>query len=301
MDIKAGFRFSTLRQDVISQADIGLPNNYFVAANFSIRPPDKINPTFKSLRISNPTAAASFANAVYEERFIQRHGVGVTMSRRDVGNYQNTTALVSYALHLPIWEEISASLGVSTGAIQEQLIFGALNLFDENDPVYLSLQSSDGPRFSVDLNAGLNVYHPNFYVGYAVNQLLRSSYNAVTLESDSVAISYLTHTGQLGIQFLITPDFELQLSGVVNQSVDIGLSYATALKVQYHDALTFGVGYRSEGAVTGYIGLLSDYRFTVAYAYDFIFSESSNYLSGSHEIVLGMTLLNRLYKPPYFW
>lgn len=303
LDLKAGVRLSTLTRDVTTNG-ASQPQNYFVAANFSIRPPEKINPAFKSLRISNPSAAANFANAVYQERFIQRHGIGVTFSRRDIGGYENTTGLLSYALHVPIWEEISASLGISSGVVQSVLKAGEYNIFDENDPIYVDLVNNQGNIFSADLNAGINVYHPNFYVGYAMNQLLRGTFfNATEGDSSATAINYFTHTGQLGVQFLITPDFELQLSGVVNQSPDLGFTYTGGVKLQYHDALTFGVGYRNEGAITGYIGLLSDYRFTVAYSFDYIIPTvtASQYLFGSHEVVLGLTLNNRLYKPPYFW
>lgn len=300
LDLKAGFRFSTLPSEAIGENS--LPNNLFFAANFSLRPPEQVPAGFKSLRTSNAEAAKVLLEAYDSNRpFVRRHGIGITFARRDIGNYDRTVGLLSYALHLPLFGKVSASLGVSGGFLQERLGAGNYQVIDTSDPIYEDLIDNGGSQITADMNAGINLYHPAWYVGYSMNQLLRGVVVSNTA-NDVKSVQYLTHTAQAGVRFPISNSFRMLVSGVANISPDLGTNFTAMGKVQYLDLVTVGVGYRSEGALTGYIGFLSDYRLNLGYSFDYFFNRTGQvYVTGSHEIVLGFALFNNNYKAPYFW
>ncbi|HAA17029.1 MAG TPA: hypothetical protein DCE41_37080 [Cytophagales bacterium] len=298
LDLKAGFRFSTLPA---SLDETQVPNNYFLAANHSIHAPEKGNPAANALRISDPSSLIPAIQESTKPR--PRHGVGLTFARREVGIYENTLALASYAYHQPLFGNWVGALGISSGWTQERIRPGDFIVIDGSDPIFMGLSTNGGTFNTLDLNAGLTLYNPNVYVGYAMNQIASGAISGSAADQGSV-ISYITHTIQGGVQFSPnnTGDYQLQLSGVANINPDLGLTYVAAGKVQYQELITLGLGYRSEQAITGYLGLVLGARLTAGYSYDYILNGSiREYTTGAHEIILGYRLLNKFLKPTNFW
>lgn len=299
LDLKAGFRFNTVPNTV---NDFRTPANYFVGANFSIRSGERVSPGFKAIRNTRPSAAENFSTMEYHDDAVLRHGIGLTLSRRDIGPFSNTSALVSYALHMPISRKWTATMGISTGLTQDVLRPNEYQVVDTNDPIFVGLNTNGGNVLAADLNIGAALHHEDMYVAYALNQILRGEVSSTAIESDSVAVNYMTHTAQAGYRFQLTPGYQLMLSGALNMRPDLGSTYVGSAKIMMHEAFTFGLGYRSDGALTGYLGLLYDYRFTLGYSYDLNLGDARQaYTTGAHELVIGIALNNRYFKTPYFW
>ena len=292
LDLKGGYRFTTLPNELSLGA---LPSNYFVAANYSIHAGEIGNPGFKALRISNPSQLPGL-----DETRTARHGIGLTFARRELGVYENTVALASYAFHLPIANKWTAALGVSGGFTQGVVNPGNIVVIDGSDPIFQSLTTA-GTNSTFDLNAGLTLFSQNLYVGYAMNQLTSGTIQSVSIP-DSANVRYITHTTQAGFQFRPRQDYQVQFSGVVNIRPDLGVTYVAAAKMVYQELITLGLGYRSEGSITGYLGLVLGAQITVGYAYDYaVGSGLRDYTTGSHELVLGYRLMNPYFKPTRFW
>ena len=217
----------------------------------------------------------------------EKMGLGATAFKDVAGADSRRGITLSYAYHLRVKNDVSLSLGLSAGFLQYRLDHTIINPYDEGDPVFNSpVLSSVVPTATF----GAYLYADNFYVSFALPQLLSSTFTVKDEYNDNsliqggltnhifVGSGYIKEINDI---FTIEPSLLLMLSSPAPASLEL------MTKLTYKDLLWTALSYRFNDATCLYIGVDIDERFYVAYAHDFVTSELSTVTSGTNEFKLG--------------
>lgn len=218
-------------------------------------------------------------------------GVGMRLFNVTTGPLRRSGFEATYAYHLPLGAGgRKLAFGLSGLMYQYALDVQNLNLEDPSDPALLEAEN----MFVPDVNFGMYLYGPEYYVGLAVPQLLSRRIDLKTdkiLEQKQVR-HYFLHGGynyRINEQFSIEPSTllkfieagifqaDINVRGTYMDMVSLGLSYRTS------DAVGIQLGYHKDGMIFGY-------------AFDLTLSDIRTQSAGSHEIMLIYTLSNFLRK-----
>lgn len=217
----------------------------------------------------------------------EKMGIGGTAFKDVVGADSRRGITLSYAYHLKVKNDMSLSLGLSTGFLQYRLDHTIINPYDDGDPVFNSpILSSVVPTASF----GAFLYADNYYISFALPQLLSSKfsvkdeYNETSLIEGGLTNHIFLNGGyirEINDNYTIEPSLLFMLSVPAPPSIEL------MTKFTYKDILWSALSYRLSDAICLYIGVDIDERFYIAYAHDFVTSELSSVTSGTNEFKLG--------------
>lgn len=248
--------------------------------------------------------------------FGKRIGAGLLINQESIGLYKtmNINAQLSYKLKL--FKGI-LSVGLQFGFLNETFKGSEVNLPDGSgtdstsksfarDNTGGDSDSGGGTSSGTDegiptsdvngssFDAGLGVYytHKYFWAGISATHLnqptlsLSTSDNADKLFEAKVGRTYYFMAGSnINIKNSL---FELQPSVLVRTDFNLTQAEFTA-RVIYRKFLSFGLGYRTQDAVSAMIG--AEYKnFFLGYSYDYPTSAISKVTNGSHEIFFSYKL-----------
>jgi len=232
-----------------------------------------------SLRMSRPGYTV-----VRKRSTTLNHGVGGFVIADTYGAFSNTSAYLTYAMHITLSKTIKMSLGLSAGMSHWKLNEDKVTVADPNDETYKYLISQDLSKTFFDLSGGLWVYSDKFYVGYSSAQLLQNQIRSVDVPSDAkINVHHFVTAGykfQIGENFELTPSIMLKYMNPSPGSFDFNV------KVSYQNSVWGGISYRHNDAIVAMVGYELNDRFNIGYSYDITLSGLRSYSSGSHEIVL---------------
>jgi len=219
-------------------------------------------------------------------------GLGGSVFNDQVGPTSRAGASLTYAYHLNFTDEVKMSMALSGGFTQFKIDKVGWNTFHTDDPL---MDGAEAVNLVPDATFGLNIYEEDkWYLGIAVPQLLNSKLtlidedfvNNISLDMDG---SLSRHIYVMGMyNFEIDHYWDLQPSvlfkTVSNQNqIDMGL------KTIYSDKFWMGMDYRTNGDISALLGFIIQEKFMIGYSYDIPNPDISQYTSGSHEFMFGVT------------
>ena len=217
----------------------------------------------------------------------QKMALGGTVFKDVAGADSRRGITASYAYHLTIQKDMNLSLGLSAGFLQYRLDHTIINPYDDGDPVFNnSILSSVVPTAAF----GAYLYTNDYYVSFAIPQLLSSNFNINEKYDDNIVISDgLTNHFYVGggYHYREIEDFEFEPSLLLMLSPPAPISLEVMTKVTYKEYLWTALSYRLSDAFSFYFGVDINERFYVAYGHDFITSGLSSVTSGTNEFKLG--------------
>jgi type IX secretion system PorP/SprF family membrane protein len=253
---------------------------------------------------SPSTYAASFQTRLLKNSYISKStsvrkklikptkggkvGLGGYIFNDNNGIMRRTGIQAAYAYHIAMGQ---------TGGYPNDLAFGlamtgyqfAVNtnglIYDPDDPL---LNSYDRSVFITDFNFGASYTTSQYYVGFAMTNLLRGS--LLFADTSSTKRNELGHfflTG--GMKFPLAADWVLEPSAFIKSSDMLFKSMQMDLtaRVFYKDDYWAGLSYRTNDALILLLGLKYD-RFYIAYAFDFTLTDIRRQSFGTHEISLAV-------------
>jgi len=219
-------------------------------------------------------------------------GLGGSVFNDQVGPTSRAGASLTYAYHLNFTDEVKMSMALSGGFTQFKIDKVGWSTFHTDDPL---MDGAEAVSLVPDATFGLNIYEEDkWYLGIAVPQLLNSKLtlidedfaNNISLDMDG---SLSRHIYVMGMyNFEIDHYWDLQPSvlfkTVSNQNqIDMGL------KTIYSDKFWMGMDYRTNGDISALLGFIIQEKFMIGYSYDIPNPDISQYTSGSHEFMFGVT------------
>jgi type IX secretion system PorP/SprF family membrane protein len=273
--------------------DIG-NKNFYVSAFSSINSSKRVAVKNNTLRISTSN------DQTYPDKSIYRkHGMGGTISARNVGPYRSLTLGYNYAYHLPLSKKISFSLGSNIAYFNQRIDFLDSDVRDRFDDFYLRLKASGiGNQSSYLMDFGAVAYAKNFYVAVSSVNLIKGKLSSDNQLKFSEAASYQLHTAfnaPLGENIALSTGLRL----ILKDGYD--MSWSANSRFRYKELLYIGGGYDNNSQLSLFLGISVNNGFNLHYAYDQHLSALSDFDVNAHEIVLGINLFNKVLAQPKFW
>jgi type IX secretion system PorP/SprF family membrane protein len=222
------------------------------------------------------------------------HGIGLKIINDRTGPLNRLGAYVSYAYHIGISAQTSIAAGFEAGLRNISLNRNKLDFGQANpiDPAVVN--AGEINSIKPDFGAGIWIYSASYFIGLSAQQIIPQKVyftenKLKQLGSDLVPNFFAS----AGYRFLLNDDISalpsVMLKYVEPSPVQVDLN----IKLQYHDFLWAGAGYRISDGFSGMIGMNVSNTFNISYAYDYTTSPLQSYSRGTHEFVLGFLIGNK--------
>lgn len=217
----------------------------------------------------------------------EKMGLGGYIFTDIVGPTRRTGVQFSYAYHLRLTEDVKLSLAVSAGMLQFLIDGSKIQFHDPGDPVMNDqLLGETLP----DAKFGFYLYGPKFWFGATAPQLLQNKVYFLDETNETLSRMedhYYVMGGYripLGEDWKVEPGFLLKYTSPVPPKLDLTAT------VRYKDTFWLGAGFRTNDAYSAMVGYWLKKTFQFGYSYDIITSNLRNYSTGTHEVMLAITL-----------
>lgn len=217
----------------------------------------------------------------------EKMGVGGYLFTDIVGPTRRTGIQFSYAYHLRLTEDIKLSLSLSAGLLQFLIDGSKIQFHDPGDPVMDDQLRGD---LLPDAKFGFYLYGERFWFGATAPQLLQNKVYFLDETRETLSRMedhYYVMGGYrlpLGEDWKLEPSFLLKYTSPVPPKLDLNAT------VRYKDTFWIGAGYRTNDAYSAMVGYWLKKTFQFGYSYDIITSNLRNYSTGTHEVMLAITL-----------
>ena len=275
LDIRTGFRKQWVNFE-------GAPLSYFIGGSGAINIRNQNMNKYNSVKVNNELP--------YNKSFA-KIGVGGYIFDEKIGEFNEFGALVSTAVHISITGNLKLSLGITSGFNNARLDVERLTVLrPDNDDIYQDYlrNGSDGNYFK--LNSGLAAYSDQFYLSYALLNLVnvRTGGNLNVQEN----ASGILHTIVGGYRFSLGPKYEIVPNAYFRISSGLPSLFDIGARVRYQQLLYVGMSYRNDKSIIGLLGFTLSDKFSFGYSF-----ERKNINFGaldpiSHEVVIGIKLFN---------
>jgi type IX secretion system PorP/SprF family membrane protein len=220
-----------------------------------------------------------------------KHAVGAKLGTIENGAFRKSEGLLTYALHLPILNDMYLSFGVSAGMSNLGFAESKAEVLRDADRTYEAYAAGRNQNM-FNVNAGTYLYSDKFYIGYSASDLMQNKLDLIETTASLNERSQLKIRHQIigGYHFDLNNDFRISPAVLIKQSGVSPISYDINTNVTYKQCISLGAAYRSEDAISALLGFKFNHLLKAGYAYDFSLSDIREQSSGSHEIFIGITL-----------
>ena len=223
-----------------------------------------------------------------EEAATTKVGLAGFVLREDLGLTDETQMGVSSAVHVPLSENYSFSVGFKVNYGRE-----ALNEFRVRDPFapeVIQLRASGGAVSYLDIAPGLMLHSKKFYVGYSALQMVRTQFEELV---DSDEKTPVIQSAMLGYVYQLNEDFEISPSALVQKVGSMDPTVVVLAKVRYQSKFWAGAGFSPNNAVSALAGFAPSNHINISYSFGSSIGDAGTVgLGSSHEIILGFPLFN---------
>ena len=196
----------------------------------------------------------------------------------------------SYILDVGLWDS-KLAFGLSVMAFQYAFNTEGAIVTDANDP---SVAYANQSVFVPDANFGAYWHNDEFFFGASANQLIEFPVEFDKLDaSENTLQRHFFVMG--GYKFKVTKEIDVEPSSLIKITATSPIDFDLNVKGYYKKNYWFGMSYRTgvyenmEHSMIAMIG--AKYKHVVfGYAFDYQFSNISNYTFGTHEIMIGYNL-----------
>jgi len=221
-----------------------------------------------------------------------RVGLGGSVFNDQTGPTSRAGASLTYVHHFRLNHFVKMAMSLSGGFTQFKIDKVGWNTYHSDDPL---MDGAEVVNLVPDATFGLNIYNKDkWYLGFSVPQLLNSK---LTLIDDDFANNLsLDMEGSLARHIYAMGMYKIQLNrywdlqpSVLFKTVSDQNQTDIGLKTIYSDKFWMGMNYRNNGDISALLGFIIQEKFMIGYSYDIPNSDISQYTTGSHEFMFGIT------------
>lgn len=248
--------------------------------------PIMLNVRQQWIGIDDAPSSQTFASHAFTGKGM---GVGLVIYNDVAGPARNTGLNFSGARHFKMQPGNRGGeswLSVGMGALLYNYFIDAEELTTDpdevrNDPAIDRLLAENS-RLSADISFGIYMGNDSWFFGVSAVNLIQTeqdifteAFNRNNLRRTYYALGGYKH--QLNTLFAVEPAIFLK-------GTESGVFQGDVLVKGYFQQHFLGLGYRSDDAVVGMLGMTLKDFFQFAYSYDLTTSDLSNYNTGTHEV-----------------
>ena len=222
-----------------------------------------------------------------------KHAVGLQLIADEYGAFRNLGISGTYAIHLPMNDQLNFSLGTRVGLTNDVFLSEKAQVMSmlnggQNDVIYDDFIANGYSRMFLNISSGLYLYSQKFFFGISANQLTK----------DYVSIGSGTANFQPKMHFDLTTGYNFQLNQKLTMMPSVMVKYMDPsplniqgnMQFEYMEWLWLGIGYRHKDAIISMVGGNITDNIRIAYNYEYSLSRIVDYSSGSHEVLIGFIL-----------
>lgn len=214
-------------------------------------------------------------------------GVGGYLFTDIVGPTRRTGVQFSYAYHLRLTQDVKLSLALSAGMLQFLIDGSKIQFHDPGDPVMDDQLRGD---LLPDAKFGMYLYGERFWFGATAPQLLQNKVYFLDEENETLSRMEDHYYVMGGYRLHVGEDWRVEPSFLVKYTSPVPPKLDLTATLRYKDTVWIGAGYRSNDAYCAMVGYWLKKTFQFGYSYDIISSNLKNYSTGTHEVMLAITL-----------
>lgn len=220
----------------------------------------------------------------------EKMGIGGYVFTDVAGPTRRTGSKLSYSYHLKLNDDLRLSFGVSAGILQYTMDFSQTKTNEINDPATTSGLSS---ALLPDAGAGLYLYGERLYFSVSSPQILPINvrYFDDYQPSENKLTNHLYAFG--GYRIPVGDVIVVEPSVMAKYVNPAPVQFDASLRVMYNNMIWLGASYRSLDAVALMAGYKYQDNLLVGYSYDITTTGLKNYNNGTHEIMVGISFMNR--------
>ena len=221
-------------------------------------------------------------------------GVGGYLFTDIVGPTRRTGVQFSWAYHLKLTEDLKLSMALSAGMLQFLIDGSKITFHDQGDPI---LDDQLRGELKPDATFSAYLYGERLWAGFSVPQLLDNQ--VYFLDSDNGGLSRMNrHYYVMGGYRLPMGDFQIEPSFLLKYVDPVPMKLDLTLQARYRNAFWLGASYRTNDALCAMVGYWHKQSFQFGYSYDVITSNLRNYSTGTHEVMLAITIGKKPMEEP---
>lgn len=209
-------------------------------------------------------------------------GVGLLLSRDQIGSYNDYSVYSSYAYRIPL-RIGSLAMGIQGGFNYTAANFSQLVKLDDDDQVFAQSLNRFKPNFGMGAFFSTKIS----YAGISIPYIFQSdiySYAEIRNQVNLQKARYLLIAG--GHVFTINKFIKIKPSTLLRVQQGQATSIDLNANVFLDDILNIGVSYRSGDSLIGLFELLLTPNLSFGYSYDMTTSRITQFTDGTHEFML---------------
>ncbi len=215
-----------------------------------------------------------------------KHIVGGKAFIDAIGPFAKTSIYGSYAIHLPFSKKLNFGAGLGLGWSNFRIDENRITLHQNDDQTYNQFLTASASQNFLDANAGIVLYGEKFFGGLSMTQAFKNKADFGGVETGSYFERHFFLL--MKYKFKINEDFNLEPSIVTKYVKNAPFAIDLGARILYHDAIWFGVQYRTNSAFNIQVGANIIKNFYLSYAFEFSTGPMSISRNGTHEINLGI-------------
>lgn len=226
-------------------------------------------------------------------------GLGLYITSESAGPQTVTEVSGSYSAHFGLTKDIKLGIGTNVGVLNYAFDPSSIYLIDNNDIAFTSSASS---VWLITMNAGGLVYHPRWYGGIALRQVLQNKLllDLSSTRQSALALHYYLMGGykmDLAEDIVLIPSAMVRMVGGAPMSVEVG---ARAI---YNNQFMAGLSYRHSEAANLLAGFRLNEQLSFAYSFEYPLTSISAQSAATHALSIGYRFTRPGYSisNKYFW
>lgn len=264
------------------------PTSFYAAGSFSLgRDKSRNFPTREARRLY-------YSNHPHTVH----HGVSMLVARDQFGAFSTTRIMPSYAVHVPLYQDIKVSFSVRTGWLQSGLNRDRLEVNNQNDETFQHFMVSDLTQNNFDIDAGWWLYSNDFFMGYSVLQIARGRISEADVSSPNRLLAHHFLTG--GYHIMLREDRNRQTresenllltpATIIRYRPGTPINFDLSLELHYEPLGKLGVSYRQSESIATWFALRIASGIEMAYTFDLSSSAVRTGFGHAHELYLRILL-----------
>jgi type IX secretion system PorP/SprF family membrane protein len=241
--------------------------------------------------------SSQFVTQKPEQKPMPRHAIGGFISTDQTTPTSLNMANFSYAYHIPLKDNWSLAFGAGISLTQSVLNRDKLDADIKKDPTIGTGLSS---KLNPDANAGVFLSSGNFFAGYSANHLFQNQIYSLSDNNTLLGKQRVHHFLHLGGRFNLNENWFLAPALLTKIVRGTDASFDVNCRIGYKDLLWFGPGYRNQDSFSALAGFHLSNFLSLSYAYDYSHTGIGTSANGSHEVMLGIRLVEsgtKIYRP----
>jgi type IX secretion system PorP/SprF family membrane protein len=232
--------------------------------------------------------ATNFLSANYtikpERSYRYWQNIGFYTTTDKSGIFQNFSAYLSYAIHVPLNNKWIGSIGLFAGARRFSIAKGFISEFD---PVYA--RTAESLWTYPDFIPGIRIYNRKFFFDLSVQQLYK---NRVQQNGKQIGTQSILHPQiylSVGKRIYFENKFILVPTANIHGSISSIPSIEMNLMAYYRSRIGFGASLRAGNFISGIFQVRFFKNATAGFSYDYSLNNYGSAYSHSVEFMIGIT------------